>query len=184
MKNITKMIVGLIAIVAVASVADPRVGSNPVTYMLLVAIIIVAIISNSPTQPRDIGTMAYQKVKKNDEGLVELGDKEKKFLIFHILMQLDSKEAIDMGELAGELSVSIYELNSIIKTLGKIGAVEVIYPPLQNFPILRRGDPQKAHKLKTSIYHDLGRKNIIGDDMMDEFAKEVKAYLGSMRRKE
>jgi hypothetical protein len=181
--NNNKLIVGAIAVVVILSIADPRIGKNVITYMILGILVIIGFMGNTPQQPSSFGAMAHTHMKKKPEDdVAELGEKEKKFLIFYLLTELERKESIDMGELTAEFSISIYELNNIIRLLGKHGAIEVVYPPLQNFPLIRKGNPEVSKKYRISIYQALAKKDILGETSLEDFAREVSQYLDNMRR--
>jgi len=154
---------------------------NMASYTII-AIIAVAIILISTT--RDDQLSHAGTVKGGENTPVSLGMKEKKLIIFHILTLLDRKECVDMNELAADLNVSIYTLSEIVKFLGKHKAATVIYPPMHNFPILRRGDRAKSMGLRQGIFREIAKKNILADAKIDDFAREVEEYLQSMRREQ
>jgi len=183
MDVVTKIALAATVAVVIMVFANYRVATNPVTYMLLVLIVIASFVSNASGQQNSLAKMTVARIRKKEDGTIQLGETETKFLIFYILTQLDKKEVIDMSELAGELNISIYELTDVIRFLGKHQAVEVIYPPMQNFPIIRKGNREKSNSIRMSIYNKQAKKSILGEAKMDEFAKEVNEYVEAMRRK-
>jgi hypothetical protein len=182
-KNNARVLLSAIGLLVVCAVIDERVGSSVFTYMILALLLIMVFATNTPTAPQDsIGMRTRARLKKKERGAVELGDKEKRMFIFYLLTKLEQKESLDMGELTQEMKISIYELNNIVRLLAKHGAIEVIYPPLQNFPIIRRGDPEKSKRYRVGIYHSLGKKTILGEERLDLFAAEVEEYLQGIKR--
>ena len=111
-----------------------------------------------------------------------LTKREKKLLIYHILCRVEKAQTIDMSDLAEELNVSIYALADLIKFMDKHNVLKVIYLPLKSFPVLRRGDEEASTKYKEMILHDLAKKTVAAPNM-DEFSKEVDAYLDALRRR-
>lgn len=182
MESATMLVGGAIIVVIILSVADPRVGTNPITYVILAALIIVGLVAKTPTPTGLQGTKMY--AIKGTGGKSVLGDRERKFLIFHILTLLEKKQSIEVKELASELNVGIYEFIGIIQLLGKHGALEVVYPPMQDFPLIRKGDAEKSRKYRLGIYNELAKDKMPGESRMDEFAREVSEYLENIRRRE
>jgi len=181
-RSAAMLVGGAILAVVILSVADPRVGSNPITYVILAALIIVGLVAKTPTPASLHGTRIF--AMKDAAGKNELGDRERKFLIFHILTLLEKKQSIEVKELASELNVGIYEFIGIIQLLGKHGALDVIYPPMQDFPLIRKGDPETSRKYRMGIYKELAKDKMPGESRMDEFAREVSEYLENIRRRE
>ncbi len=182
MESATMLVGGAIIAVVILSVADPRVGTNPITYVILAALIIVGLVAKTPTPTGLQGAKMYAMRDAGERNV--LGDRERKFLIFHILTLLEKKQSIEVKELASELNVGIYEFIGIIQLLGKHGALEVIYPPMQDFPLIRKGDAEKSRKYRMGIYNELAKDKMPGESRMDEFAREVSEYLENIRRRE
>jgi len=176
------MVGALIALIVLLAILVPKIGSNMMTYVLLALIVIVIIFTGNHGPSRGSSYMDKAKISKNDDGSAKLGEKEKKFLIYHLLTLVEKKEAVDMKDLAGELNISIYELNEIIKFLNKHEAITVMFPPMENFPIIRQGKPDINMKLRLSIYQALAKKNLLGEVRLEDFAKEVEDYLEGLKR--
>jgi hypothetical protein len=183
MNNTSKASMVGVLIIALLAITDYRFLYSPATYILLAAILLAGFMAHKTIAADPITKRVMAQMKKRGDGTIEMGEKEKEYLIFHIITTLDKKNALDMSELAGELNVSIYELNSVIKFLSKHEAVEVVFPPLKNFPILKKGDPEKSNSIKMHIFEKLAKKNILGEAKMEEFGREVLEYLDVMRRK-
>jgi hypothetical protein len=115
--------------------------------------------------------------------LEELGNKEKKLLIFYILTKVEMKGQIDMSDIAAEIAVSIYDLNDIVKMLNKYKAIGVTYPPMHNFPIILKGDHEVSTRLRMNIFRSMTQKNILKNPKIEDFAYEVEEYLATMKRK-
>jgi len=150
LKGNTKLIVGMMLLIVLVAVFDPRFRTG-VTYMILLILTVIAV-ANAPSQE---GQTQAEKRKNGEKGVQALDAKEKKYLIFYLLNLLKKRETIEMSEIATELNISIYDLTDIIKLLDKHKAIEVIYPPLHNFPIIRRGNAYKSKALMTTIYKEL-----------------------------
>jgi hypothetical protein len=173
--------VSLIA-VTILSISDARVGTNPITFVMLALIIATWHFLNRSLKRNNIADRTMHVIKRTQDGTIELGEKDRNFMTFHILMMLESRQSIDVSELASEFNVSIYQLNDLIRFLAKHEAIEVIYPPLQNFPILRKGNDEKRMKLLNGIFKALAKRSILGGAKFEDFTKEVEDYLNAIKR--
>ena len=172
-----RLVIGMMALIVLVAIFDQRFRTGA-TYMILLILTIIAV-ANAPSQD---GQNSTGRRKNGEKGAPTLDSKERKYLIFYLLNQLKKRETIEMSEIATELNISIYELTDIIKLLDKHKAVEVIYPPLHDFPIIRRGNPEKSRAYMTTIYNELAKKSLMGGEMMEEFTLEVDDYIHNMRR--
>ena len=172
--------IGTILLIVVLAVILLGVNSKLSLYIIISATIIVALISKGGFE-RGYSVETWTRDYRLERG-GEIDDREKKLLIFHILKRVEERKSVDMGEIASDLDVSIYKLNDIIRFLGKHNLVEVIYPPMKSFPIVRESDPVKSRRCRAQIYQSLAKKNFLGKPMKEEFAKEVTEYLENMRR--
>jgi hypothetical protein len=183
MEHATTLVAGVVGVLLVLALADNRVASNPITYVIFAALMIIWMVAKTPGPTKSLSSKVFELTKRMDEGPSKLGDKEGKFLVFYILTQLEKKQHIELSELATDLNVSIYELNKLVQLLGKKGVVEVVYPPMQNFPLLMQGDYDKSRKYRRSIYAAYAKNSIPGEPKLEEFAKEVGEYLETIRRR-
>jgi predicted transcriptional regulator len=173
--------IGVILLTVVSVIIYFGIESKVSLYILVGAILIVALISKGGIETDfSQSSRGYRNMQGGED---EMRGREKKLLIFHILALVEDKKSIDMEEIATDLDVSIYKLNDIIRFLGDHGLVNVIYPPMKSFPILRESNPKKSRICRTQIYRSLAKKTILGKPLKQEFAKEVAEYLEGMRRK-
>ncbi|MFH0861734.1 MAG: hypothetical protein V1875_01775 [Candidatus Altiarchaeota archaeon] len=173
----TKLVFGVIILIAILAVFDTRFRTG-VTFIILILLTIIAVISSTNKDAE----WSIERRNKGEKGALTLDGKEKKYLIFYILNQLRKRETMEMTEIATELNISIYDLTEVLKLLDKHKAVEVIYSPPHNFPIIRRGNQDKSKAYMMSIYKEFAKRSLMGGEMMDEFAVEVNDYIHNMRR--
>lgn len=173
---------GVIAVLVFASLTLLFVGldSKITPYIVICAVILLFVAGKGDFSHMTLDELSIPAEAPSSG---ELDPKEKKLLVFHILTLIEKKKTIDMSEIAADLEVSIYALTDILRHLSKHGYVNVIYPPMKSFPVIREGDPEKSRKLRRQIYHAIAKKNIMGKPIKENFAKEVEVYLQERKRK-
>ena len=171
------IIAAALVVILVAS-GDRQLKSSYPIY--LIALIVLAAVSVPGWTSR---ATSKEKSPKEVIPLDELGNREKKLLMFHILAKTEVKGQLDMSEMASEIEVSIYELNDVVKTLSKYNAISLMYPPMHNFPIILKGDPEVSRTVREFIFKTMSLKNPLKEPDMDDFAREVEEYLVALKRK-
>jgi len=168
-----KLVTG--AILAFALVLVLLVGfQNKISVFIVIAAVVLITFTSKGAQAD------YLIGGKGKDG--ELGEREKKLLIFHILTQLEKRNSMDLAEIAGELDVGIYALNDLVRFLDKHKVISVIYPPMKSLPVIRESDPGKSRKLRKQIYRTVAKKSLLGKPIKEEFTREVSEYLESRKR--
>ncbi|MFH1054839.1 MAG: hypothetical protein V1744_01960 [Candidatus Altiarchaeota archaeon] len=180
MENRVKWALTAIIVIAILVALNLRLSPTLITYALACAIVVTALLVLKPSD-QTLSMDLSHKMKR--DGGIKLDSKEKKLLTFHILALLEKKEDVDMNELAEEFNTSVYQLNDIVRMLGKHELVTIFYPPMHNFPILRRGDAEKSRKFRLNIFKSIVKGKESNGSKMDEFAKEVEEYLENVKRK-
>ena len=180
-----KVIMGIIVLAVVLSLTNQKfkdiIGPVLPIFIIFALMVIAAILINAQkTEPTD---RYMQDLYTHDKDHSKpLGLREKKLMIFHLITLLERKESIDVNEIVADFNISVYSLSDIIQFLSKSGVANAIYPPMHNFPILRKGDLEKIRKMKYGIYREVSRTSIFRESKMAEFSKEVNEYLETMRR--
>lgn len=177
--------IAALTVILLLVLIDPRMRSSIVTYVLVVIIVIMGLTLKTQSSTQiEYSSSNYAKKRKLEKAFSggKLDNKDKKLLMFHILTVLDKKETIDMSELAADFEIGIYELNDVVRFLSKHELVTIMYPPMHNFPIIRRGDSAKSLKFRAGIFHSTS-KTATKDPKMEEFAREVQQYLETKKRK-
>jgi hypothetical protein len=160
---------------------DPDPKSNMAVYAAAFFIVIVTYTLMSKKQGSE--KKHSGKRRKLDDTIAKIDSREKKLMIFYLLDLVDKKDSVDMNDIAANFEFSIYELTNIIRFLNKHEVLTVIYPPMRNFPILRRGDHAKSRKFRLAIFKQMAKKKITGEPKIEDFSREVEEYLQNMRRK-
>jgi hypothetical protein len=180
--NSVKVVSLLFGIMVLLAVVNPTVRANSATYLIIGITLVATFLLNmsSPGVASSFTERIKAQKKRGEED--KLSEKERKLLMFYILTRLEKRDVLDMNDLMSELDVSIYELNNLIKFLAGHNAINVIYPPMQNFPILRRGNQDVSAKIRMGIFNAISKHSVLGEDVMENFANEVADYIEGMKR--
>ena|GEM_PF-5412986 len=123
-----------------------------------------------------------KKLKKAKQTQQRLSGREKKMLIFHILTQVEKQESIEMKDISEEFSVGKANIDEIVRFLDSHKVVTVLYLPMGDFPVIRRGDNDLALRYKTKIYRSLSKADSNEEPNFEAFSREVSSCLEAMRR--
>ncbi len=170
----------LIALVAVIVLLNEKARSSYLVYAVLFALIIItAFMTKVESQPTVL-SLLYQTPNSKDQK--KLSNKDKKLLIFYIVDLVERKESVDMRDLAKDLNISIYDLAEIIKFMSQHKFVTAIYPPMRDFPILRKGDADAVDRIVEIVYSEMSKDSMVKKPKFEEFEREVQLYFQKLRR--
>lgn len=124
----------------------------------------------------------YKKSKGRSKCL-KINSKQKKMLIFYILNKLDDIETVDAKNIAEEFNILREDMDEIVNFLDTHRVISVIYLPMTDFPVLRRGEKKAADIYKRRIFDDLSKTENVKDPDYGSFSREIREHLDSLRHR-
>ena len=109
----------------------------------------------------------------------EIGKKEKKIIIYHILSILEEFKTVDVTIIYSDLNIEIFTLNKIIELLQAKKVIDSTYPPMTSLPIITEKDNKKSRKLRKQIIETTIDIPIGYKLKKKKFILEMDEYLGS-----
>ncbi|HHQ44815.1 MAG TPA: hypothetical protein ENN13_01600 [Candidatus Altiarchaeales archaeon] len=157
-------------------------GSKYTVYIVVGLIVVLSFYFRQELGAEDsIGKSVKNQLAGLSSGTALTGN-DKKVLIFHILTRLEERDSLNMEEFASEFDFPIYSLNSLVEWLEKRRIVKLTYPPMKNLPVLHLTDKGKSRTLRNQLYEVLAPKDLLGNKLKKEFARDITDFLAKHRR--